>query len=112
MSYGMSYDDFWHGDPAMVIAYREANAIRQEEMNVQAWLQGLYIYKAFSVVLDNAFAKRGTPPQEYLKHPLDIKEPSRAEEIIQAGKNRAKMVASLNALQASWEKNGGTDGGS
>lgn len=103
MAMGMSYHDYWHGDPEMVIAYREADAMKQEAVNVEAWLHGVYIYKAFSTVMDNAFRAKGTQPKDYLKEPFDISPPSRAEEILAAGRNRAQMVKRLNALAKQWE---------
>lgn len=40
----MTYDQYWYGDTSMVKAYREADKLRQERMNTEAWLQGMYIY--------------------------------------------------------------------
>ena len=97
MHYGMTYHDFWFGDPSIVIAYREAEIHRQEAENRQAWLQGAYIYKALTTALTNAFAKKGTPPESYLTQPIDLSEPSRAEEIIAMGKSRAKKVRALES---------------
>ena len=60
MSYGMSWHDYWYGDPRAFRYYREAEAKRQEALNNQAWLQGIYIYKAVTTALTNAFAKKGS----------------------------------------------------
>lgn len=40
----MTYEQYWYGDPGMVKAFREADKLRQERMNTEAWLQGMYIY--------------------------------------------------------------------
>ena len=84
MSYGMSWHDYWYGDPRAFRYYREAEAKRQEALNNQAWLQGIYIYKAVTTALTNA-------------------------ELIEIGKSRARKVRSLNRLIAMEE---GKDNGS
>lgn len=109
MSYGMSWHDYWYGDPRAFRYYREAEAKRQEALNNQAWLQGIYIYKAVTTALTNAFAKKGTPPEPYMLAPIDFSEPTRAEELIEIGKSRARKVRSLNRLIAMEE---GKDNGS
>ena len=71
MSYGMSYDDCWNGEPRMCKFYKEAYDIRRKRDDEDAWWQGLYIYDAFcrvSPVL-NAFAKNGTKPLPYVDKP-------------------------------------------
>ena len=71
MSYGMSYDDYWNGEPRMCKFYKEAYDIRRKRDDEDAWWQGLYIYDAFcrvSPVL-NAFAKNGTKPLPYVDKP-------------------------------------------
>lgn len=40
----MTYDQYWYGDVNMAKAYREADKLRQERTNTEAWLQGMYIY--------------------------------------------------------------------
>lgn len=52
--------------------YREAYEARQEQENFNAWLNGLYVYKAFETVMANAFSPKGTPPVKYLDKPLDL----------------------------------------
>lgn len=109
MSYGMSWHDYWYGDPRALRYYREAEKKRQEALNEQAWLQGIYIYKAVSTALTNAFAKKGTPAEPYMLAPIDLSEPTRADELIEIGKSRARKVRSLNRLIAMEE---GQDNGS
>lgn len=71
MAIGMSYDEFWNGEPEMAKYYREANALRQKEKDYDLWLQGRYIYDALCAVspILHAFAKNGTEPADYLKEP-------------------------------------------
>lgn len=99
MAIGMSYDDFWHGDPCMVTAYREAQEIRNEMRNQELWLQGAYIYKvleAYAPILP-AFPKKGARVGEYCE-PIKITRTARerdaeekAKEVSDAG--IAKMKA-------------------
>ena len=74
LSIGMTYEQFWEGDPTLCKYYREAEEIRNEKKNQELWLQGMYIYEALgdiSPVL-HAFAKKGTKPQPYTETPYAI----------------------------------------
>ena len=77
MSMGMTYSEFWEGDVALPKFYRESYKLMQEReaerANFNAWLQGIYNTKAFSVVLGNAFAKEGSPPLEYFDKPIELR---------------------------------------
>lgn len=72
MAMGMPYADFWDGPCEMAVAYRKAHKLKRELENEMAWLQGMYVYDAFAVVLANAFRKRGAKTEYYLEKPIDI----------------------------------------
>lgn len=74
MSIGMTYDEFWNQDVALVRVYRKADELRQRRQNQAAWLQGMYIYNALCDVapIFHAFAKKGTKPQPYVEEPYPI----------------------------------------
>lgn len=74
MSIGMSYDEFWNQDVALVRAYRKAQEIRDRRQNQAMWLQGLYIYNALCDVAPvlQAFAPKGTKPTPYIEEPYPI----------------------------------------
>jgi hypothetical protein len=76
MSIGMSYDEFWDGDVALVRAYRKADELRRRRQNETLWLQGRYIYDALCGVspIFHAFAKKGTKPMPYMDEPYPITE--------------------------------------
>lgn len=76
---GMSYEQYWDEPPILAVAYREAFRLKRELDNEMAWLQGLYVYDAFAVVLANVFSKRGSRKQNYLEKPIDIFPLSKAE---------------------------------
>lgn len=99
MSIGMSYEQYWNSSPYLVIAYREAHKLRKEQLNEQLWLQGAYIYEAFSVVMANAFAKKGSKRQNYPVKPYDLYKKSEREMKLDAENERNKAIDSLNALK-------------
>lgn len=68
----MSYDEYWNGDPWAAQAYHKAQRLKNERSNQELWLQGLYIYDAFGVVMANAFSKKGTQPKKYTEEPIQI----------------------------------------
>ena len=74
MSIGMTYNEFWEGDVALpkfyLVAYKKREERRIEQVDHAAWLNGLYTKRAYEVVLSNAFAKKGTPPQQYYEQPM------------------------------------------
>ena len=60
LSIGMSYDLYWHGEPFLVRAFREAEEMRVDRMNYEKWLQGLYVYHAIGALqpILNPFSKK------------------------------------------------------
>ena len=75
MSIGMSYDDFWNGDVAMVKAYRVAYDLKEKRKNQELWLQGMYFYEALcdaSPLFRFSMKKGIIKPEPYLKEPYPI----------------------------------------
>lgn len=93
MVYGMSYEQYWYGDPWMVKAYEQAFMLRQRKRNEEMWIQGAYIANAVSVSIANAFDKR---KHEYLKAPFDIYPKTAAEEQEEIRQERIKLVQTLS----------------
>lgn len=104
MALGMSYEDYWRGDPEMARAYREAHKLRIKMKNEELWLQGLYIYNALEVTLANAFAKKGASKHKYLEKPLDILPKTEDEQEKERKEAQEKITAQLKAMQAGWKK--------
>lgn len=71
MAMGMTYDEFWYGEPDRVKFYREAEEIRRKERDYNLWLQGRYFYDALCSVspILHAFAQNGTRAQAYNEEP-------------------------------------------
>ena len=83
LSIGMTYDQFWNDDPTLVKYYRKADEIRTERVNMEKWLQGLYVYEAICDVAPilHAMTKRGTKPHPYAEKPYAITESQRRREV-------------------------------
>lgn len=48
LTFGMTYDEFWYGDPVRAKYYREAHDIAMEQMSFNAFIQGKYVRDAIS----------------------------------------------------------------
>ena len=89
LAIGMSFAEYWDGDPKLAQYFRKAYQIKQEEINNNAWLQGMYIYDAVSTALHNALrgmGKNKPPAKDYAKQPYEFKnkvktEAEKAEEV-------------------------------
>lgn len=83
LSIGMTYEQFWDGDPTLAKYYREAEEIRNEKKNQELWLQGLYVYEAICDVspILQAMAKKGTKPKPYTEQPYALTERQRRKEV-------------------------------
>lgn len=57
MAYGMTYEEYWHGEMEMAKAYREAHKIRLKEQNTFAHRQGAYFYEAIVKGIACTFGK-------------------------------------------------------
>lgn len=97
----MTYEQFWFGDPFLVVYYRKQYELKIERKNQELWLQGLYIFDAVSVALNNAFSKN---KQKYINKPINLIEPSEAEREAQIAETRRKLVERLNAFKDEFER--------
>lgn len=80
LAMGMSWDDYWFGDPWMAKAVRQAHRMKQNQRNFDLWLQGAYVYEA---ILDaspvfHPFAKE-PKPVPYPSQPYPLNADDRAE---------------------------------
>ena len=106
MLYGMTYEQFWLGDPWMARAYAQAYLLKRRQMNEELWLEGIYVANAFQTVLGNAFGKRKLT---YLEKPLDIFEKTEAEKEQEIRQERQKLINFLSKLKLSTDKKQGVD---
>lgn len=72
MAIGMTYEQYWYGDPLMVRAFYKANKLRREREDEIAWTNGLYVLNALNAAVGNMFRKSGQEPAEYPKEPFTV----------------------------------------
>ena len=102
LAIGMSYAEYWEGDSKLAQYYRKAYQIKQEEINNNAWLQGMYIYDAVSTALHNAlrgFGKNKPPAKDYAKKPYEFKNKVKTEA------EKAREVQIEQEKAAAWMEN-------
>lgn len=80
MAIGMTYEQYWYGDPLMVRAFYKAHKLRQQLVNEEAWLNGVYVYRALDSTVGNMFRKKGAKPSEYPQKPIEINAEEETEE--------------------------------
>ena len=96
IAYGMTYEQYWYGDPWMVRAYAQSYLIRRKIENENAWIQGAYIANAVTISIANTFGKKRV---DYLKKPLDLFEKTEAEQKNEIRAERKKLIAWLNSMK-------------
>ncbi len=95
---GMTEEQYWDRSPQLAVAYRDAYRLQRKLQNEQAWLQGLYVFDAFAVVLANAFSKRGARKQNYLDKPIDILPLTEEERAQKIEEENRKMQEAMKAM--------------
>jgi hypothetical protein len=74
LALGMPYEVYWHGDPKLAKAYREADKLRLQRENQRLWLQGAYIYNIMVSVAPTYNSLKPHDPLPYMEHPIPITE--------------------------------------
>ena len=101
MSIGMTYDEFWNQDVAMVRAYRKAHDLKRRQENEALWMQGLYVREALLSTVGNMFAGKGSVPIEYPAEPYPVTVEQVAEkEAAERRKMEERMKADMMAMAA------------
>jgi len=104
MAIGVSYEDFWYGDPELVRYAIAAEEIRQRNRviadDLTAWNTGRYVMMAVGVVLSQAFNGRSNlkyPSEPLIGPELDeaLAEQKREREL---RKSRDSFLALANAM--------------
>lgn len=99
LAMGMSCEQFWEQDCTLVIPYRKAYHLRQEEANNNAWLQGIYIIRALqsTPLFVNGFMPKGAHPLKYFDKPIDFT-PVRKKKTVQET-NTEKQNNAISFMQ-------------
>lgn len=98
ITYGMTYEQYWYGDPWMVRAYAQAYLMKRKVTNEEMWLQGIYMCHALQSIIGTAFGKKKI---DYIKKPLEIYEKTEFEKEQEVRLERQKLVNWLNKLRLS-----------
>lgn len=97
MALGMSYDEFWYGEPERVVAYREANIIKSKKKNQEMWINGMYMISAIQKALD------AKGKAKYPEKPFDIFPKTEAEKKEEAEKQRRKVIEFFTQFKQRWD---------
>lgn len=95
LSIGMTYEQYWYGDPKLLNTYIRAEEFRRTRRNQELWLQGLYVHYAIGTLVPvlNPFSK-DKKAKSYLKEPLPISEKDLEERRLKRIEKWTKMMMS------------------
>lgn len=98
LSLGMSYDEYWYGDPTMVVAYRKAEDMRTHRRNWEMWMNGRYTYDAIASMIPSLQIIKPREPLPYTKEPYPLTKKEYEERMEREEKKKqeeimAKMMA-------------------
>ena len=98
----MSSEEFWHGNPKLAIAYREAERIKRDNRYLAEWRAGVYTFEAL-LTASPAFREisKGIDHQ-YPTKPIFSTTP--AKEPSEEDKRREQMEKNKAAFMAMAEK--------
>ena len=96
MAYGMTYEQYWYGDPWMARAYAQSYLLKRKIENENAWILGAYMANAFGTVIGNAFGKKKV---NYLDKPMDIFPKTEAEKQAEVREEKRKLINWLNGMK-------------
>ena len=96
----MTEAQYWDGDSTLVKYYREAEEIRKERVNNEAWLQGMYIYDAIARLspILRPFSKKGTKAEPYVEEAYPINRKTAQD--AQVKKEQKQMSKGQSYMQA------------
>lgn len=96
----MTEEQYWEGDSVLPKYYRQAEELRKERVNQEAWLQGMYVYDAIARIspILHAFAKKGTKAQPYVEQAYPISKRSAQE--AKENEEKAKAQKGIRFMEA------------
>lgn len=100
MSYGMTYEQFWDGDPYAVVYFRKAHEMKRDMDNERMWLQGMYIYDAIQRLIPAMRVMSSDKPEPYPDKPYEIRPKTKAEKKLDERKAMDDMQAYLDGIIA------------
>lgn len=101
MSIGMTYDEFWNQDVAMVRAFRKAHELKRRQQNEMLWMQGLYVRDALLATVGNMFSDKSAKKNEYPAEPYPVTAEQVAEKKAEEHRQmEERMKADIMAIAA------------
>lgn len=82
LALGMTYEQYWHGDPYLTVYYQKAKKMKFDYDNQMAWINGLYIYDAVSAIVFNTWCRKDVEQcRNYASNPYEFDGAKQEEEI-------------------------------
>lgn len=104
MALGMTYDQYWYGEPEMVKFFSQAQVIKNEQLNQEMFIMGHYVFQAISVALSNLnLSGKPRTPNKYLQKPFELTNPSKEAKEKRAEEARQRIIAGLTAWKNAWD---------
>lgn len=94
--YGMSYDQYWYGDPWMAESFRQYHLMKRKLDNENMWIQGAYIYMAVRTAVNNCI---NGSRDKYEDKPFDIFPKTAEEKEREVFEEKQKLIVYLQELQ-------------
>lgn len=107
LSFGMTWEQFWLGEPELAAAYRKADRLQRRRRNEEMWLQGVYMAEALSATVGNMFSKG--QKHKYPAEPLPItaeEQQERREREERLRMERIKAAFTVKALRMNTKMGG------
>lgn len=99
LSMGMSYKEYWFGDPSLVVAYRKAEDIRSHRKNWEMWMNGRYVYEAVMRLIPSLQLLKPREPMEYMNEPYPLTKEEYEERLQREEKKKQEEIkAKMKAL--------------
>jgi hypothetical protein len=89
MSIGMSYEQYWDGESDIPKYVRKEYKLRQEALNYEAWLKGLYVYDAVISAMSHMSDNKNNH-KNYAEKPYDFT-PRKEEENVEEAQAQAEV---------------------
>ncbi len=98
LSIGMTYEQYWNEDCCLVKYFKQAHEMRQDRLNEELWLQGMYFYEAL-IDASPAFRSMGAKrPEKYVEEPYPRTEKNKKEQL--EAKKKSAYADGFTKMQA------------
>lgn len=104
LTWGMTYEQYWNGDPHLISYYWEAEQIRRKQENEKLWLQGVYVYEAISDFVEFYASAQRPKAKPYAKEPyplteIEMRERKEKEQLEKIENIKKKMFMKMQEIR-------------